>query len=143
MVLKISVLPEQWAIATGDFSRDNFNDYARGIIATQLTKYEDCDKTVLVLPNTATKGQRYNIHRLTLKNDFEAFSHDAQNGDRIMQISLSKKYIQELFENYPFMVPQFQLPPLPKTDKQLLFESMITFINQNLANEFQQYLNTI
>jgi hypothetical protein len=60
-----------------------------------------------------------------------------------MYLRLSKKYIEEIMMGYPFD-PVIQHPiPVPKTDKQLLFDSIIGFIHQNLENEFNEYINNI
>ena len=62
-----------------------------------------------------------------------------------MSITFSKIYMQTLFENYQFTIPVPEVVPanLPKTDKQILFETLIRFIETSLSNEFQQFLNTI
>jgi hypothetical protein len=142
MVLQITVLPEQWAIIS-EIDRESFNTFVRGIIACNLTKFEDIEKTVITLPNTTTKVQRYNIHRLTV-HGLISDSYDNYQGDRIMRISLGKHFVEDLFQDYPFS-PQaeIQVQPVVKTEKQKLFEAMLGFINENLQAEFDAYMNSI
>ena len=142
MVLHITVLPEQWAIVS-EIERESFKTFLRGMIACHITKFEDCQNTTLTLPCTTTKIQRYNIHRLT-STGFNSESYDNTEGERIMRISLGKNYVEGLFHGYPFSSQVTnQALPIPKTDKQKLFEAMLGFINENLQNEFDAYMNSI
>jgi hypothetical protein len=141
MVLRITVLPEQWAIVS-EIERESFKTFLRGIIACHISKVEDIERTQITLPNTTTKIQRYNIHRLT-STGLNSESYDNTEGERIMRISLEKNYVEGLFHGYPFSSQLTnQALPIPKTDKQKLFEAMLGFINENLQNEFDAYMNS-
>jgi len=125
-------------------NRSMFNDFLREFIAMRFNSYDECIKNELVInfPNILNKGARYIIHKFTIRNHFEPVSHDTENG-RMMYLRLSKKYIGEIMMDYPFE-PVIQHPiPVPKTDKQLLFDSIIGFIHQNLENELNEYINNI
>jgi len=142
MVLRITVLPEQWAIVS-EIERETFKTFLRGIIACYISKVEEIERTQITLPNTTTKIQRYNIHRLT-STGFNSESYDNTEGERIMRISLEKNYVEGLFHGYPFSSQLTnQALPVPKTDKQKLFEAMLGFINENLQAEFDAYMNSI
>jgi len=131
------MLPEQWDIFNGEFTYENFDIFLRGVISVHINKFEDCEKTILKLPSHVSKSQRFNIHRLT-RDGFSSESYDDDEIDkRIMEITLSKSYVQELFKNYTFLKSE------PKSEKQKLFDSLIGFINQNLNEEFIKYMDTI
>jgi len=62
-----------------------------------------------------------------------------------MEITLSKQYVQTLFEGYQFVPRQINVQieeEAPKTNKQKLFEALVGFINENLEEEFQNYMNS-
>jgi hypothetical protein len=142
MVLRITVLPEQWAIIN-EIERESLKTFLRASIASHLNSFDDCEKTIIKLPRTTTKLQRYNIHRLSVIG-FTSESYDNENEDRIMEIILSKQYVQTLFEGYQFVPRQvnIQIEEVPKTNKQKLFEALVGFINENLEEEFQNYMNS-
>jgi len=142
MVLRITVLPEQWA-TVGDIERETFKTFLRGIIACNISKAEDIERTQITLPNTTTKIQRYNIHRLT-SIGFNSESYDDSAGERIMRISLEKNYVGGLFDGYKFNNQiTNQAEPVIKTDKQKLFDVVLGFINEHLQNEFNDYISNI
>ena len=128
---------------TGVTDRDSFNNFIIKNTVPYLKEYNDIEKTVFHLPSSVTKLERYNIHKLTISG-CNPESHD-YNGNRVMSITFSKIYMQTLFENYQFTIPVPEVVPanLPKTDKQILFETLIRFIETSLSNEFQQFLSTI
>jgi hypothetical protein len=130
------MLSEQWDIFNGDFRYEQFDIFLTGVIAAHINKFEDCEKTILKLPSNVSKTERFNIHRLT-RDGFSSESYDEENDKRIMEITLSKSYVQELFKNYTFLKTE------PKSEKQKLFDSLIDFINQNLNEEFIKYMDTI
>ena len=140
MVLNIQISAEQWVGVVID--RNSFNDFIINHTFPCLMAYNDIEKTIFKLPSSVTKLERYNIHKLTVTG-FDPESYD-RNNERVMDITFSKNYIQKLFENYQFPI-QVNSPVqvVPKTDKQILFETLIRFIETSLSNEFQQFLNTI
>ena len=142
MVLNIQISAEQWVGVVID--RNSFNDFIINHTFPCLMAYNDIEKTIFKLPSSVTKLERYNIHKLTVTG-FDPESYD-RNNERVMDITFSKNYIQKLFENYQFPIQVIVETPvqvIQKTDKQILFENLMNFIETNLANEFQQFLNTI
>jgi hypothetical protein len=141
MVLRITVLPEQWSVVN-EITRDSINTFARGIIACHIEKFDDIERTVITLPRTTTNSQRHNIHRLTTAR-FNSESYDNEQEDRIMKIILEKVYVQELFRDYVFNpVNQVAVEIEPVSERQRLFDTLIGFINNNFENEFNTYLNS-
>jgi hypothetical protein len=123
-------------------SRAMFEDFLRDYIASEFSSYDECSaQIIMALPNVLTRGDRYIIHKFTIRNEFDPASNDTDQG-RVMEISLSKNYVMELMRNYPFPEPA-QQPIVFKTDKQILFESMLQFIQTNLPNEFDEYMRNI
>jgi hypothetical protein len=123
-------------------SRAMFNSFLQEFIAMSVNSYNECSTKIIIgFPNVLTKSDRYAIHKFTIRGDFEPVTHETQYG-RIMEVTLSQKFAMELMKDYPFEVTPVQ-EPVPKTDKQILFDSMMNFIHQNLENEFIEYMNTI
>ena len=123
-------------------TRAMFNSFLQEFIAMSVNSFEECNTKIIIgFPNVLTKSDRYTIHKFTIRGDFEPASHETQYG-RIMTVTMSQKYAMELMKDYPFEVTPEQ-EPVPKTDKQKLFDSMMGFIHQNLENEFNDYINTI
>jgi hypothetical protein len=143
MVMYIPVDESMWndACERTDIlsNRESFYEAIKTFIAKYITKNTIIHKTTMVtLPSFLSKGNRYTIHKFTTK-DFVPASHDS-DGERIMSVSCSKEFVEQLFHNYQFNEP-VTVPP--KTDKQLLFEHMLQFMETNLSNELQEYLNSI
>ena len=133
-------LREQWSLyGNVPINRNNFNEFITNYIGNYLKSYDECDKTIIRLPDVLSKSERYSIHRLAIRNQFSAMSYDLEN-NRIMEITLSKTYVLEIFIGFVFVNDTIIEI---KTDKQILFDSMISFIQQNLENEFNNFLNTI
>ena len=108
-----------------------------------LNSLDDCEETIITLPEIVTKEERYKIHRMTT-DGFKAFSYDNKQSKRIMFITLSKNYVTGLFNNHEFKRNNNELKKNNiKTEKQLLLENILIFINNNLQDEFVDYLNTI
>jgi len=128
-----------------------FINYLITVIAGYLKKYTDCEKTMIHLPKEVSKIERYNIHKFTIRNEFECQSFDVED-DRVMNITLSKDYIKDLFFEYNFpieeqieeqIIEEQITEVILKTEKQILFDYLLEFIEKNLNTEFQQFLSTI
>ena len=140
-MLRLEMTASEWALyANVPINRNSFNEFITNYIGNYLKSYDECDKTVVRLPDTVTKAERYSIHKLSIRNDFDAMSYDLEE-TRVMEVRLSKNYIRQLFLGFEFA--NDTVAEVPKTDKQKLFETMMGFIHQNLENEFNGYLNTI
>lgn len=116
-------------------SRESFYFFLTNFIAGNLKSYNDCQKTVITLPKKLTRGDRYSIHKLSVPHQLDAESY-GEEPDRYIILSLSKNFVKELFIDY------FK-PEVVITEKHKLLESLITFIQANLADEFKLYLNNI
>ena len=123
----------------GQIQRNTMDNFFINVIANYINSYDSIQQTILKLPVTTTKSERYSIHRLTT-NGFVGKSYD-QNEDRIMEITLSKEYVKHIFLGFIFQ--NDTVVDIPLTDKQVLLNSLIGFINQNLQNEFRDYLNNV
>jgi hypothetical protein len=122
-----------------------FNTFLRDYIGARLTSYNDCIKINIHLPPVVTKSERYSIHRISKSPDFVGSSYDLGD-DRLMVLKLSKKFVEELMVSYQFrndFVVQVEPQVVEKTDKQVLFDTMINFIEHHLQNEFQEFLGKI
>jgi len=131
-------MPNEW-VMMNNINRVTFNDYLISVIKDYITKFDDIEKTVIMLPWVVTRMERYNIHKLTLRGLFEPLSLNDEHDDRVMEITLSKHYVQDLFSTYVFHSPI----DVPKTEKQILFGTLMGFIQTNLSDEFSDYLKTI
>ena len=117
-------------------NRNVFAKYLQTSIVKYIKSYDECDSARISFTGLS-KTDRYNIHLMSIKGQLESVSHDDYDGTRIMEVSLSKEYVKEIFKNYTFPVL------LLKTDKQILFDYLLDFIEKNLADEFKNFLNTI
>ena len=136
MSINLKITAEEFE-TVGQINRISFNNYITSHLVEKFKSFDECCSVFISLPKTVTKMQRYNIHKLTLRNTFVPVSFDNQEDDRMMTITLSKEYVQDLFRDYPF----FEQQPEPKTERQVLFDTLVQYINENLENEFQEYLN--
>ncbi len=137
-VLPLNVSESQWALMTTAINRDSFNRFLVHLIAPCIKKFTDIEgNAVITLPSIVSKACRYSIHRLSTP-EFKTNTYDRE-GNRIMEITISQVYIQNLFRYYDFN-PVTE-PVL--TDKQVLFSNLIKFIETNLNEEFQKYLENI
>lgn len=132
------VLPVEWTLPQ-QIDRVNFNDYLRGQLSKIIKSKNDIESVIIHLPPVVSKLQRYNIHRLNWITDFKTESKDDNYGNRVMDVVLSKYYVEQLFGEYPFESEV----EVPKTEKEILFDNFIKFIEGNFQTEFQNYLNKI
>ena len=123
----------------------SFTNFLRDYIGARMTSFNDCDKIKIELPTVLTKSDRYSIHKMSIAGQFTGNSYDFGN-ERVMELKLSKSYVQELMEGYQFQndfVIDVEPEIVVKTDKQILFDTMIDFIEVNLQTEFQEFLKKI
>jgi hypothetical protein len=135
----LSVLAENFT-SEMFINRNVFGKYLQTSIAKYIKSYGDCDSARISFTGL-TKTNRYNIHLMSIKGQIESVSHDEYDGSRIMEVSLSKECVEEIFKDYNFSVPTQEV--LLKTEKQILFDYLLEFIEKNLADEFKNFLNTI
>jgi hypothetical protein len=154
MVLNITISEQEWLAHHLIHSnvldaRFLFDQFLRINIVNYLSRFDDCERTVVLLPHILTKAERYQIHRYSIHNKFSAQSFENIDNQRVIEINLSKLYVQELFEDYVFLEPIEEpvvLSPIEevlKNDKQIIFDELIKFIEKNLADEFKNFLNGI
>ena len=134
MVLVLNITSEYWALVE-NINVESFNDFIKTYISGFLNNFIEIEKTVIHLPIEVTKAQRYSLHRIS-NSEFKAESYNKEN-ERFMTLTLSKYYVRELFINYVFPEPE------NLSEKQILLNTILDFINKNLADEFKTYLNTI
>ena len=134
-MLYITVNANEWTLSGQQVNRAIFEEYLRTIIKPYLTSEENIQKTKIFLPTSLTRIDRYNIHRLNIHQDFVTRSSTNEGGDRSIEVVVSKSYLQEIFDDYIF--------PSKKTEKQILFETLIGFIENKLPEELKNYLNNI
>ena len=125
-------------------NRGEFDNFLQFNIAKYIKNFDEISKICISFPSSLTKSDRYNIHLMTKPGNFQAISRDSDTG-RILDLYLSKKYVQDLFEYYDFPEPVTELILLPiiLSEKQILFNQLLEFIEKNLADEFKNFLNTI
>jgi hypothetical protein len=119
---------------TGEITRGDFNTFAKTLISPYLESGSNPERTIIILPSSLTKMQRHMIHKLSSGSDFKTKSFDNQYEDRIMEVNISKEYIGDMFKINP---------PPPPSRQQVLFDSLIVFMQTNLPNELEHFMNTI
>ena len=131
MVKNIKI--DAWSFPT-PINRETFNKYIVNLISGYIDSKDQIEKITLTFPTCLTKSQRHDIHKLSLYYEFVTASYDTQDG-RFIGVALSKNYLNNLNFNFP----QLKI----KSDKQILFDSLIQFIQNNLSIEFGDFLNKI
>ena len=141
--MDIVVSAVEWAQdAICDFNREQLNNFLINNISKHITKFEEIQKTYISLPSTLTKSQRHNIHRFSINNEFDTISH-LEDEDRFIEITLSKNYVKDLFKGFDFQKIQNLQQEQPKSEREKLFDTLIGFLNTNLSDLFEKYLDTI
>jgi hypothetical protein len=143
-MLRIKIDTESWNYM-GNITRETFNNYLISILSQYFSSRDELSKTIITFPRNLSKLERYNIHKLN-NTDFRSISYDNQQEDRILEVTLSKNYVQELFEGFVFKTNEMETAEQDepqKTEKQMLFDTLIGFIESSLGTEFKDYLNTI
>ena len=137
MVKKIKV--SVWSF-NAQINRETFNEYLVNLISEYIDNKDQIEKIILTFPTCLTKSQRHDIHKLNVCFEFGTASYDTksyEDDERFIEVTLSKNYVNDLFKGYVFKNPQV------KTDKQVLFDSLIQFIQTSLSIEFSDFLNKI
>ena len=116
-------------------SHSLFENYLYVVIKDYLTP-DKLSSVKIILPITLTKMQRYQIHRYSVRDKLMAESDDTDEG-RVMTVKLSKDYVEHIYNEYYIHQPE----PVPKTDKEMLLETLVGFIETNLYTEFMAYLD--
>ena len=140
-MVKIIISSDQWVLDT-NLNRDIFDNFLMKIIGENVDRFADIERTVIQFPRTVTKNQRYLIHRLSIQNEFKANSYDNATEDRIIEITLSFDYVSNLMKDYEWPQEVVIEDINQRTDKQILFNAMIEFIQVNLSNEFNKFLES-
>lgn len=144
--LSINVSATEWSLFKTPIDRENFNGFLVFLIAPYLKKFTDIQGDIILkFPSTVSKLCRYNIHRLN-NTHFKTDSHEDRDGNRVIDVRITKFYVQDIFSDYDFTevaVETEQEREVVQTDKQILFSTLLDFIHTNLNEEFQNYLNTI
>jgi hypothetical protein len=56
----------------------------------------------------------------------------------VLEITLSKQYMQDIFKDHIF---NKNAEPEELSDRQILFNTLIEFVEKNFRDEFTEYLN--
>lgn len=155
MVLNISILEKEWNFYNTDVeevlsSRESINTFLTFFLAGYFKSMDDIRDTIITLPKTLTKQERYKFHRYTIGYTFYPQSRDVEN-DRVMDLHINKNYLLDIFKNYEFnkeTEPEEEEVQTPaevalKTDKDILFETLLEFIEKNLSEQFENYLKNL
>jgi hypothetical protein len=143
MVLKITVTES--GLLVDAIIHNNLLGYLIDLIGGKLNSIQECSATSIRLPVSISKEHRYKIHRYSCAG-FVSKSEDLPNGDRIMTVFLTKDYVCNLLKDYDWntcpVVPA--TPAIPVlTEKQVIFNNLMEFINKNFSEEFTKYLESI
>lgn len=129
------IVPENKWVFEGVFNRNDFNNFIVDIVRPFINSLEDLKNTVLVLPPTVTKFQRYNIHKLSIPVDFSAHSSENEYEERIIEIRLSRYYVKDLFKNVSFTKVENKI--------NIIFDNLIKFMETNFPDEMKNYVNNV
>ena len=143
--MRLYITQEKWdAVKNLNFSdRVVFNEMVKKWCENIFDSFEDIQQTVITFPGTLSTVERYTFHKLSI-DGFKTLSYDDQYENRVMEITLSRTYMQDIFRDYIFTienVPEQVEEPL--SERKILFDSLITFMDTHLNEEFQSYLKTI
>ena len=143
--MKFYITDNSWNEIKDNVNVDTIRQLFFDAILPSLNSLDDCEETIIELPEIVTKDERYKIHCMTMDGFYPDSYDNFYDGQskRIMFITLSKKYVEGLFVDHEFKrtIPSFENNV--KTEKQLLLESILKFIENNLKDEFSDYLKSI
>ena len=139
----VSIVVNDEGITSHLNSRASLDLYLMNLIGRSFKTQpfpEQNDGVNIELPHTISKQTRYFLHRYTT-DGFEPTSKDHRSGNRVMTINLSKEYVSRIMKNYiPIGVASSSKP---KSDRQIMFDKFIEFINATFPNEMTDYINNI
>jgi hypothetical protein len=144
--MSITIDETQWDnVKNQEYSnRVVFNDIVKYWSKTNYNKFEDVGRLVIKIKASLSRANRYSIHKLSLAGNFRTISYDDQYYERVLEITLSKEYMQDIFKDHIFNKidesgHNEELEEL--SDRQILFNTLIEFVEKNFKNEFTDYLN--
>jgi hypothetical protein len=144
--MKFYITDNSWNEVKDNVNVDTIRQLFFDAVLPLLNSLDDCEETIITLPEIVTKNERYKIHCMTMDgfypDSYDKSSYDGQT-KRVMFITLSKKYVRGLFNNHEFKRTIPSSKNNIKTEKQLLLESILKFIDNSLKDEFSDYLKTI
>jgi hypothetical protein len=137
--MNITIDQDEWdKVKATDYSiRAVFNDIVLSWSLKYYNKFEEIDRLVIKIKASLTKSNRYSIHKLSLAGNFRTISYDDQYYERVLEISLSKQYMQDIFKDHVFNKNNEP----EQTERQILFNTLIEFVEKNFKDEFTNYLN--
>jgi hypothetical protein len=141
--MRLYITQEKWdAVKNLNFSdRMVFNEMVKQWSENIFDNFEGIQQTVITFPGTLSTVERYNFHKLSI-DGFKTLSYDDQFENRVMEITLSRTYMQDIFRDYIFTIVQEPIQE-PPSERKILFDSLVTFMDTHLNEEFQTYLKTI
>jgi hypothetical protein len=137
--MNITIDQAEWdKVKNQDYSsRVVFNEIVKSWSANNYTTFEEIGRFVIKIKALLSKSNRYSIHRLSLANNFRTISYDDQYYDRVLEITLSREYMQDIFKDHIFNITDEP----EQSDRQILFNTLIEFVEKNFKHEFTEYLN--
>jgi hypothetical protein len=137
--MSITIDEAQWEnVKNQEYSnRVVFNEIIKSWSANNYNTFEEIGRLVIKIKASLTRANRYSIHKLSLANNFRTISYDDQYYERVLEITLSKQYMQDIFKDHVFnKINQ----PEELSDRQILFNTLIEFVEKNFQGEFTDYL---
>ena len=137
--MNITIDQDEWdKVKNNDYAnRTVFNEIIKDWSLKHYSTFEDIGRLVIKIKASLTKSNRYSIHKLSLAGNFRTISYDDQYYDRVLEISLSKEYMQDIFKDHVFS----HITHVEQSDREILFNTLIEFVEKNFKDEFTNYLN--
>ena len=125
--------------------RKVFDQIVKKWCVSYFENFDEIDKIVITFPPSLTRSERYSLHKMSMPSSFKTLSYDDQFENRILEISLSKSYVQDIFRDHIFdkINPPQELDTEPISERKLLFNALIQFMELNLHEEFNEYLDSM
>ena len=136
---------EMWnGVKVQDYTdRQVFNQIVKKWCVSYFQNFDEVDKIVITFPPCLTRSERYSLHKMSMTSSFKTLSYDDQFENRILEITLSKSYVQDIFRDHIFdkINPEPEIEPL--SERKVLFNALIKFMELNLSEEFNEYLDSM
>ncbi len=136
---------EMWndAKAQDYTDRKVFDQIVKKWCVSYIQNFDQIEKIVITFPPCLTRSERYSLHKMSLPSSFKTLSYDDQFEYRILEITLSKSYVQDIFRDHIFDKINDPQEIEPLSERKLLFNALIKFMELNLLEEFNEYLDSM
>jgi len=145
-MLFITVTSDEWLMKKMNdqnvvINRGIFYDYLISIISPYLKSYEDCDFIEIIFPGVLFDYEREQIQKFVVTGLYTQLYY--KSGELLLKVCLHKIFVKSLFIGYIFEESCSPEELLFKKEKEILFESLIIFIEKNLHEQHIKYINEI